>query len=131
MTPPGPEDGTKPCRGVAGTNVNGSTMEIDPADYKKALPIPSSRHPCRVCGKPANYRTRYMGDLKDSEAMWLCPECFKEIAKQLDEPDSEPDNEPRVKVISEYADEDRITHMEKTIRAGVIRGRKPQHRAGK
>lgn len=99
---------------------DGSEVEINPNYYKKDLPIPSNRHPCQICGRPANYRTPF--DPVTLKAEWLCPECYKEIAKQLDDLDDKPD-EPKVKVITEYAGEDRITHMEKTISTGVRRGR--------
>ena len=105
-------------------NRNGSKVEVNPNDYRKDLPTPSSRHPCRICGRPANYRTSF--DPVTLKAEWLCRECYKEIAKQLDDPDEEPGSDPneqKIKVISEYADEDRLPHMEKTIRTGVKRGR--------
>jgi len=102
-------------------NGGGSEVEINPNDYKKDLPTPSSRHPCRICGRPANYRTQF--DPVTLKAEWLCLECYKEIAKQLDDLDDEPGDVPKIKVIGEYADEDRITHMEKTISTGVRRGR--------
>ena len=89
---------------------DGSEVEINPNYYKKGLPIPSNRHPCQICGRPANYRTPF--DPVTLKAEWLCPECYKEIAKQLDDLDDKPD-EPKVKVITEMRRRNRITHMGK------------------
>ncbi|KAF5049752.1 DNA N-6-adenine-methyltransferase [anaerobic digester metagenome] len=57
---------------------DGSKVEINPAEYKKDLPTPSTRHQCKICGRPANYRTTF--DPVTLQAEWLCPECHNGLS---------------------------------------------------
>src|SRR5690554_3893701 len=59
---------------------SGSLEEINPDDYKKDLPTPSARHPCRICGRPANYRTTF--DPETMQAEWLCPDCYNSATQE-------------------------------------------------
>lgn len=96
-------------------NGNGSGVKVTPEEYYEVLPVPSTRHKCVICGKPAQYQSR-------RGAGWICRACYIHICDRSTDDEGEQIKEYRVKVITNYSGEDRLIHLQHTIRQGIQKG---------
>ena len=96
-------------------NGNGPGVKVTPEEYYEVLPVPSTRHKCVICGKPAQYQSR-------RGAGWICRACYIHICDRSTDDEGEQITDYRVKVITNYSGEDRLIHLQHTIRQGIQKG---------